>query len=110
MVLNRNNWLDKLIRHIFIIRFLNRLYKIFTFFPNAVYHQVIRQLHALPTPVSVHRVVTTNQRSQFSCGCIHMCQKLFYETFSGFWVTISTVCESVNENIFVQSKLVSGGQ
>ncbi|MNT34794.1 hypothetical protein D3C72_1707930 [compost metagenome] len=60
MVLNRNNRLDKLIRYIFVIRILNRLYKIFGFFPNAVYHQVISQFHTLPTSVSVHRVVATN--------------------------------------------------
>ena len=72
MILNTYNRFDKLIGHILIIRILNCLNEIFGFFSYPIYHHIISQLHTLPTLVSVHRIITTNHRSQFSgCG-FHM--------------------------------------
>ena len=67
-----NNRFYKLISHSFIIRLLNAHFNVLGRSPNTIYNQIIRFLYTFPTVITVHRIVTTNNRSNPSCRLVHM--------------------------------------
>ena len=93
------NRLDEFVRYTFIVRFLHSLNHIGSFLTLAVYQQVIGFLHTFPTFVTVHSIITSDDRSDLACRFLAVCRKFFDKSLATLRVSVTTVHEAVDECI-----------
>ena len=95
------NRFDEFIRYTFIVRFLHCLNHVSSFLSFAVYQEVISFFHTFPTFITVHSIITTDDRSNLAGRFLAMCRKFFDKSFTALRVSITTVHKAVDKCIVV---------
>ena len=95
--------LDELIGYTLIVAFLHGLNHISSLLTNTVNNQVITLFYALPTLITVHRIETTNDRSNSSIVIGTNLRYLLDETLTALWVSITAVHIAMNKHLILQS-------
>ena len=95
--------LDELVSNTVSIALFYGLHHISSLLTSTVDNQVITFLHALPTLITVHRIETTYDRSD-SCVVVGAnLSNLLDEALTTLGVCITTVHETVNERLVLQT-------
>ena len=89
------NRFDKFIGNPFIIRLLHSLDHIRRFFSHTVHQQIISFFYTLPTFITVHSIVTSDDRSYLTGRLCTMRFQLFDKTFTALRIRITTIHETV---------------
>ena len=94
-----HNRFDELIRYTFIVRLLHSLHHVSSFLTDTVYQQVVCLFHTFPTFITVHGIVTSDNRSYFTGRLGTVCFQLFDKAFTAFRVCVTSVHKAMNESI-----------
>ena len=91
---------DKFVGYIGIIRFLHGLHHIIRFTTDSVYQKVIGFFHPLPAFVTVHRIISSDNRGYLSGRFSAMSLQLLDKSFTAARIGVTTVHEAVDKRIF----------
>ena len=91
---------NKFVGYIGIIRFLHGLHHIIRFTTDTVYQKVIGFFHPLPTFVTVHRIISSDNRGYLSGRFSAMSLQLLDKSFTAARIGVTTVHEAVDKRIF----------
>ena len=94
-----HNRFDEFICNTCIIRVLHGLNHIGSFLTYAVYKQVISFFYTFPAFVTVHSVITADDRSNLACRFFTVCRKFFDKAFTALRVSVTTIHEAVDKCI-----------
>ena len=95
--------LDKFVGNTLVIAFLHGLYHVGGLLANTLHDEVVTFLHTLPALVAVHRIETAHDRSNGSIVLFALCLHLLDESFTRTGVSVTSVHETVNESLVLQS-------
>ena len=106
IILHCNDRLHKLIGHTCIIRCLHSSDHIGSVLTYAINKLVVSNLHTLPTFVTVHSVVATNNRGNLTTGNCQVVGELLDKALTTLRVGITTIHKAVNKRAVSNAKLL----
>ena len=99
LAVNRYDRLNELVGYALCVRSLNSTNHIGSLLANAVNQAVVSNLHTLPTLVTVHCIVATDNRANLTCRLSHMLLQSLNKALTTLRVGIATVHKAVYECI-----------
>ena len=96
-ILHMDDRFDELVCHALCVRLLHGLHHALGCLALALNQQVVSLFHTLPTFVAIHRIVTTNDRSDLTAGCLQVVGQCLDKALSALRIRVTTIHEAMYE-------------